>query len=87
MKKIEEKWKEELKEEGTVGDEKSEWNEGIEDEREGRIEEKSEGTSGKAHTAGKELHGKFRWPEGDVLHLYARGWKVSGFLCFPRASD
>lgn len=33
MKKIEEKWREELKEEGIVGDEKDEWSEGIEDEK------------------------------------------------------
>ena len=55
MKKIEEKWREELREEGIVGDEKSEWNEEIEDER---IEEenrksreiKIKGGKGKGHT-------------------------------------
>lgn len=61
LKKIEEKWKEELREEGIVGDEKSEAS-GTSEWNEGRIEEKSEskeeskvgikikGGKGKVHT-------------------------------------
>lgn len=53
LKKVEEKWREELKAEGIVGDEKDEWSEGIEEERRIKVENreiKIKGGKVKVHT-------------------------------------